>query len=1050
VNRSRARDLDIAGGCFIFGTLVHSDFAEAEKRISVRHNGIPGRARLQVAGLRGDEELKRALDESADPAAGIIRLSASAITGNVLVEFDPKLDLDEIITSLEALVTQPPPERRANTASDTQSKAGLFGFLRNLFGNAARSREVTWKEERSAAALTGEIVSDFWHSMDAGEVERYWQTSAKAGLSAAESAGRLKKYGPNVLLPVQPRPAMAILAEQFVSLPVVLLLGSAALSVVTGGITDAIVIGAVVLLNAGIGFATEYKAERTVLSLLELSEPEAKVIRDSSAQIASGDSIVPGDLLVLRRGEAVVADARLVLARRLTVDEAALTGESMPVEKETGALGTALVPLSDRRNMVYRGTLVTGGEGLAIVVATGRQTEIGKIQELLAQAGQRDTPLQQQMDRLGTQLTWLICGVAAGMFAIGVLRGFSALDMLRGAVSLAIAAVPEGLPTVATVCLAHGMKALLQQNVLARRLAAVEALGAVETFCFDKTGTLTWNRMSVVEVDPVGERLVPRGNTFVAGERAAGLATHPALKKLLEICCLCTETTVEWRHGEWRVDGSSTETALVRIAMNVGVEPAELRRQFPLVEIRDRTEAAAYMTTIHRLPGGRKLIAVKGNPVEVLALCDWEARDSRIHKLGERERGEILAANSRMAGRGLRVLGVASQETDETADGPHRLVWLGLVGLADPPREGLRHVIARFRAAGVRPLLLTGDQAATAEAVAHDLAFNGDQELVTVRAADLEKAKGPEADSLLRRATVFSRVTPSNKLQIVRALQNAGMTVAMTGDGVNDAPALKAADVGIAMGQGGTKVAQGVADLLLLDDNIASLLPAIREGRTVYENLRKAVHYIATTNTSEVLLMFTSVAAGLGQPFNPRQLLWINLITDVFPELALAVEPADANIMERPPRDPTQPVIGRPEYARLGRQSAAITAAGMSAYLYGLWRYGGGAHSSTLAFLTLTSAQLLHGFTARSEARDGAAGPNPSMRNGLAAGFCLLLASQLIPGLSSLLGTNRIGLVDALVCGGAALGSFFANAAAKPAAVNHNRANKEKRNGHLQ
>jgi len=455
-----------------------------------------------------------------------------------------------------------------------------------------------------------------------------------------------------------------------------------------------------------------------------------------------------------------------------------------------------------------------------------------------------------------------------------------------------------------------------------------------------------------------------------------------------------------------------------------------LRADFPLRETRYRTESQPYMTTLHDLRDGRTLVAVKGNPAEVLRLCDWYSSNGKVQRLGNRQRAGILSGNDRMAARGLRVLGAACLETKDHSPEPRGLVWIGLVGLADPPRHGVREVIGEFRNGGVRTLMLTGDQAATAGAVAEALELDNHSE--AARASDMETLDENGVRALVRRTSVFSRVSPSHKLQIVRALQSDGLMVGMTGDGVNDAPALKAADVGIAMGQGGTKVARGIADLLLMDDRIESLLPAVREGRRVHENLRKAVHYIAATNASEILVMFTAVAAGLGQPFNPRQLLWINLITDVFPELALAMEPADPEIMSRPPRDPNQPVIGRPEYLRLARQSGILSAASMAAYLAGLARYGPGPAAATMAFLTLTSAQLLHGLSARSETRGAVRPPNPAMRKGLLAGFGLLIASQYVPGVTPLLGATRVGALDALICAGAALASYLALEFSKP------------------
>ena len=1001
-------------------------------------------------GLRGNAGLKHAL-ETAATQNGIHRISANSITGNILVFYDAAKRLPEIVGYLELFVEHPAPARPRPARDGPTPKAqlenlqaGIGGFLRRLFSHGSSGppalTPAIGQRRVATAGRAPETPPRPWHAVRAEAVARFWRTSSEEGLSAAEAERRAAHYGTNILPTMEPRPALAILAEQFFSLPMLLLAGSAALSLATGGIADAIVIAAVVTLNAGIGFAVEYDADRTILSMLELSEPEAVVIRDGSPQRIAGDEVVPGDVLVLRHGAPVVADARLIAAARLTIDEAALTGESLPAEKRADGIEAARVALAGRSNMVYRGTVVTGGQGLAIVVATGRHTEIGKIQDLLAQTQPRQTPLQKQMRGLGGQITWWVCGASAAVFAIGLLRGLPALEMLRGAVSLAIAAVPEGLPVIAVICLANGMRNLLREKVLARRLAAIEAIGGVEVLCLDKTGTLTWNRMAAVSVYANLRSFDPRGRAFFEGGRPVATASHPELSKLLEICCLASEAPVEIRDGEWVVGGSPTEAALVRMALAAGKDALALRRQFPLRETRHRSESQPYMSTLHDLAKGRTLIAVKGSPAEVLDLCEWHAAEGKVRKLGPRERAEILAANARMASCGLRVLGAACLEVaGRPKEDAHGLVWLGLVGLADPPREGLKEIIAQFRRAGVRPVMLTGDQAATAESVADALGLNGGAAAATVDATEMETLGLAEVDTLVRRVSVFSRVSPSNKLQIVRALQRGGATVAMTGDGVNDAPALKAADAGIALAESGAKVARGVADLLLLDDRVESILPAIREGRAVRENLRKSVHYMAATNASEVLLMFAGIVAGGGPPFNPRQLLWTNLITDIFPELALTVEPADPEIMSRPPRDPAAPVIAPSDYRRLGRESATMTVAALAAYMIGISRYGPGARTSSMAFLTLTSAQLLHGLTARSETRGAPPAPNPAMRHGLLLGFGMLLASQLVRRIAGLLGAAPVGATDALVCAAAALASFVSNEAAKDSVENSSR-----------
>jgi Ca2+-transporting ATPase len=481
---------------------------------------------------------------------------------------------------------------------------------------------------------------------------------------------------------------------------------------------------------------------------------------------------------------------------------------------------------------------------------------------------------------------------------------------------------------------------------------------------------------------------------------------------------------VEQVNGSVAIEGTPTEAALVRMAANSGLDVPALRRRYPLRSMNQRTEQRNYMSTTHDAEGGRGLIAVKGSPAEVLALCDRIANGGGIHPLSDAERRQVQAENDRMAGQALRVLGVASREARE-----HALVWLGLIGIADPPREGLRELMRDFRRAGIRPMMVTGDQRATARAVGHALEMNGNHHIEVFDSTRLDGLESEELSEHVSGAQIFSRVNPAQKLKIVRALQNTGAVVAMTGDGINDGPALKAADVGIALGQGGTRVAREVADIILTEDHIQNLLPAISDGRRVHDNIRKAIHYIGATNTSEVLLVLASLAAGTGQPLTARQLLWINLISDVFPEIALATGPAEPGIMRRPPPDAWRPVVGKPEALRLGTQAAVMSGAAMASYLYGISRYGAGARAGSMAFLTLTAAQILHGFSARSESAsifNGRPTPqNQLLSMSLLGGFAALLLSQF--GFASVLGVQRVGLTDALVCCGASLASFLTN-----------------------
>jgi Ca2+-transporting ATPase len=977
--------------------------------------------------------LKSALESGLNGKDGIRSISASTVTGNVLVYFDPQRELPEIAGVIEVVVRTPRPRR----APQPPPGGGLWEWITGLFRPAKKPPRpdiLPAPRERvpvRAAFPAPEPMALPWHAAEARDVAAHF--AAARGLTTESARNLLARYGPNALPAIEPRSAAAILLGQFQSVPVALLMGSAVLSIATGGIADAIIIGAVVAINAAVGFFTELHAERTIAALLEISEPPATVLRDGAQRRVPGDEVVPGDTLLLGRGDHVSADARVIECGDFTVDEAALTGESMPLAKDAAAL-PAEVPLAERLNMVYRGTIVTGGCGVAVVVATGRHTEIGRVQALIAASAQPETPLQRQMGQLGRQLAILAIGISGVVFGVGLLRGFAVLVMVRGAVSLAIAAVPEGLPTVAMVALANGVRALLRHKVLVRRLDAVEALGSVSVLCFDKTGTLTHNRMSVVHVVAGGQDYKVGAGLFFAGDRAVEPAAYPELAKLLEVCTLCSEAELAGGNGEPELLGSPTETALLRMAQEAGTDVAELRREWRNLRAAPRAEGRPYMATWHAGPNGRVLLAMKGSPADVLGLCRWYARAGRVDPLTDAERKAILERNARMAGSALRVLGVACLESNGGEADPAALVWLGLVGLMDPPRQGLREVLADFRRAGVKPVILTGDQGATARAVGQALDLTGGEDLAVMNSTQLDAMDDAALDAAVEGTDIFSRVSPGHKLRIVQSFQRLGHVVAMTGDGVNDGPALKAADVGITLGRSGTRVARGVADIVLADDDIAALLPAIREGRAVYLNLRKAVRYIAASNTGEVLSVLAPLAAGAGQPLNPRQLLWTNLISDVMPELGLALDTPPAGIMSRPPNDPHRPIVARGDYGGLAAQSGIISGAAVAAYAAGLARYGAGPRASSMAFLTLNAAALLHGFTARSVSRGGFRDmpPNPWLSGGALGSIGLLALAQVIPGLRAVLGNAPLTLADAAVCAAAAAAGFFANEARKP------------------
>ncbi len=1005
-------------------------------------HAMPGRARVHVNGLRARPDLKNLLEAELSRQPGIRSVTASAVTSNLLVYYDPGRDLPDVVgivkITFQAVALNPPPrqpwtappEPAARQPLPAMSRGmGVAALLRELLGSLAALRRAAPPRTMTARDLVRlaapERMSVPWHAASTNAVIDFWRTSDTAGIDTEEARRRLLRYGPNVLPHPEPRSAVRVFAGQLKSLPVLLLAASAAASLALGAIADAVAISAVIFLNAVIGASTELDAEKTLSALMTLSEPIVSVLRDGDVQQIGGEHVVPGDILILSSGSHVAGDARLVASEDLLVDESALTGESMPVEKSPAALDAHDAPLGERSNIVHRGTVVSGGSGVAVVFSTGRHTEIGGVQALMNESAQPETPLQRQMRQLGNQLLWFTAGISGVVFAAGVLRGVPALRMLRTAISVAVAAVPEGLPTVATVSLASGVRSLARRQALVRRLEAVEALGAVQVVCFDKTGTLTLNRMSPVAAFAGMREYDLTGGRFLTDHRPVHVSGYPELTRLLEICALCSEAELDAATAA--ITGTPTEAALLQMAVNGGIDVARLRRKRPVVHVRRRANGQNYMATTHDAGNGTRIVAVKGNPSEVLRLCDRHLSDGTVRTLSDWDRRLIKMENERMAGAALRVLGAAFTETDaDQAGPPEGLIWTGLVGIADPPRQGLREVIADFRRAGIRPVMLTGDQRATAHAIGRALDLNGGGKLEALDSRALDQLERGELSEQIGRVHIFSRVNPAQKLQIVRGFQRGGTVVAMTGDGVNDGPALKAADVGIALGQSGTRVARQVADIVLMDDNLQSLLPAISEGRRVRNNVRTAIHYMAATNLTEILVVLGGLAAGIGEPLSARQLLWINFVTDVFPELALAVGPADPAIMSRPPDNPYRPMLGRSDFAPLGACSATMAAAAMAAYGYAVARHRPSAIASTMAFLTVTSSQLLLlGSTGSRTAGDGRASRNPYMVLSMLAGFGALALSQF--GLTGLLGTARLGLADAAVCAGASLGSLIVN-----------------------
>ena len=873
--------------------------------------------------------------------------------------------------------------------------------------------------------------------MEADAVLAAWSSSRTLGLSSDAATQQLKKYGPNSLPESVSRSGFSIFIDQFKSLPVALLAAAAGLSVVTGGVADAIVILAVVGINGTIGYVTESAAEKTIQSLQHLVRPQADVIRDAQPVTVAAEQLVPGDIQILRPGTYIAADSRLIEAEHLSVDESVLTGESLPVAKTVEPIAGEHTPLADRVSMVYMGTLVTGGQGLAVVVATGAFTEVGKLQQLVSEADAPETPMERQLNRLGNQLV-AISGAACGVvFFIGLLRGYGFLAMLKTAISLAVAAVPEGLPAVATTTLALGIRKMLQHRVLIRHLDAVETLGSVQTICFDKTGTITRNKMSVIRIHTGMKSIAVDEGRFSCDGGWIDPLRCEELLRTIQAVALCNETRVTREQGEIILNGSPTENALIHLAMHAAVDVIRLREQYPLLKTSYRSENRMFMGTLHAVDDHSRLIAWKGSPLEVLAMCGFQIKDGRKVPLSEDDLFQIELENERMAGAALRVLGVAycEAENDEDLAREDGCLWLGLIGMADPVRPGVKELIDQFHQAGIDTVMITGDQSATAYAIGKELDLSRGRQLEILDSTHLADLGEEVIQALAERVQVFARVSPAHKLQIVMALQRAGRVVAMTGDGINDGPALKAADIGIAMGIGGTDIAREVADVVLEEDNLETMIIAVRDGRTIYDNIRKALHFLLATNFSEIMVMFLAVAAGLGAPLNAMQLLWINLISDIFPGLALALEPPEPGVLHRPPRPPEEPIVKTADFKRLTFESAALSISAMGAYGYGVMKYGVGPRASTMVFQGLTLGQLLHAISCRSEhhsvfSREKLP-PNNILNAALGASLAMQVLTLVVPGLRRLLGTAPIGVVDGMVIGASAVLPFLVNEATK-------------------
>ena len=870
------------------------------------------------------------------------------------------------------------------------------------------------KSAVTSAAAPSALDHTQWHALESREVSLTLKVDPTVGLTPAEVSERQLRYGSNTLQRIESRPAWRVLIDQFANIVIALLAIAAVISWATGDGAEAIAILIVLILNAAVGFATEWQAGRALDALRRQSRTLTRIRRNGFESTIDAEELVPGDIVILNAGDRVPADARLLEAVRLEAEESALTGESTTVEKNVRALSIE-TPLAERRSMLYLGTAVAAGRAVAIVVNTGTATELGKIGRLVATSTKERSPLEIQLAQLGRQLVYLVLAIAAIVMVTGWLRRDGLWLMVEVGISLAVAAVPEGLPAVTTLILALGVLRMAQQRAIMRRLPAVETLGSTTVICADKTGTLTENRMTVREYYLSDARRIE------IGDCETPLENDPLLEQAVRIGVLCNEASFRGEAtDETRTIGDPTETALLVVADALVLDVSHERAVHPKIAEQPFHASTKRMTTLHRKINGQHFAALKGAPAVVLEACtNYRDAAGNTVPLDEDGFARFITANEQMANRALRVLALAVKhfETDPSEEALERgYTFVGLVGMIDPPRPGVAEAIKRAKSAGIRTVMLTGDQLNTGIAIARELGL-GQEEPVALHARDLIDTERARLADLARRTDVFARVSPEEKLRIVEALQQAGEVVAVTGDGVNDAPALKRANIGIAMGQRGTEVAKEAADVVLADDNFETILRAVEGGRTIYSNITKFVHMMFSHNLGEVLVIFTAIAAGWPLPLLPLQILWMNLVTDVFPALALAVEPASKDIMNQLPRSSHTTLLSKPFLVLIGWQAVMLAAISLAAYTWALNVYGPGPHSRTVALFTLVAVQLGHTFNCRSRTRSAFDGlfRNPFLWVAVLIVVTLQLSAVYLSPLAAVLGTVKPSAIDWIV-----------------------------------
>jgi len=820
-------------------------------------------------------------------------------------------------------------------------------------------------------------MNNFWH-LNVNDAASRLGTDAVHGLAKTEAEARLKTYGPNQLAEKKGQGPLAIFFEQFNDFIIWILIGAALVSGFLKEWVDALAIIVIVIVNAILGFIQEYRAEKSLAALKKLSSPNSKVIRDGTRMVVPSVALVPGDVVELEAGDNVPADSRVVwVTSNFSVHEASLTGESTPVMKTVSALEEKEIALADRANMLYMGTSVVSGKARAVITDTGMKTELGKIAGMIQGIEEETTPLQKRLEQFGKWIVY-VCFVLVGLvFLLEWLRGGKIIDVFLTAVSLAVAAIPEGLPAVVTIALALGVQRMVKRHALIRKLPSVETLGCATVICSDKTGTLTKNEMTVQAIfagdelfSVTGIGYEPKGEILLDG-KPADPAARPELKKVLECGVLCNGAELRKTENGFSIIGDPTEGSILTAAAKAGIVKETLETRVPFVEEIPFDSDRKKMTII-RKSGPRTIAYVKGAPDVLLNNCVSLEERGAARAMNEADRLRILAVNDDLASRAMRVLAVAYRDLEDTqeayqADTVEKdLVFAGLIAMIDPPREEVKLAMEKCSAAGIKTVMITGDHKNTAVAIARQLGFFKNDSMA-LTGEELDRLDEEAFKKEVARIPVYARVSPEHKLRIVRAWRGRGEIVAMTGDGVNDAPAVKEADIGVAMGITGTDVTKEVSDMVVTDDNFASIVSAVEEGRGIYDNIKKFIHYLLSCNAGEILVMFTASLVGLPAPLLPIHILWVNLVTDGLPALALGVDPVDKKIMERPPRPANEPVVTGKRAVLMVTQGAFIAFCSLLAFvLVLLVEKEGLVRARTAAFIVLSCSQLFHSFNCRS------------------------------------------------------------------------------------